>query len=266
MPLWNGKNLDGWTTWLQQPHHDSVVPGMARDADGKYTETIGLNRDPLNVFRVVTLDGEPAIRISGEIFGELRSQKSLENYHLQLEFKWGETKWPPRDKAETPRDSGLLYHVHADAETEKRNWSRSIELQIQEHDCGDLYAVGSAIAVRARYDKNLKFPEYVYDAAGTWTYFSQIPGQTGRCIKSPDAEKPHGEWNRIELICFGKEVIHIVNGHVVMRLHNPMRIDGKSPESVTSGPIILQSEGAEIFYRKISYRPIVSIPQAVLRD
>ena len=45
-----------------------------------------------------------------------------------------------------------------------------------------------------------------------------------------------------------------------------MRIDGKLPEPVTSGPIILQSEGAEIFYRKISYRPILSIPQAMLRD
>lgn len=261
-PLWNGKNFDGWTTWLQQPNRNSVVPGVARDAEGKYTETVGLNKDPLKVFQVVTLDNEPAIRISGEIFGELRSQKSLGNYHLKLEFKWGETKWPPRDKAETPRDSGLLYHMHGDAQAEKRNWSRSIELQIQERDCGDLYAVGTAIAVRARYDKSLKFPEYIYDPTGTWTYFSQIPGQTGRCIKSPDAEKPHGTWNTIELICLDQEAIHIVNGQVVMRLHGPMRIDGKSPESITSGPIILQSEGAEIFYRNITFRSIQSIPEA----
>ena len=35
------------------------------------------------------------------------------NYHLKLQFKWGDKKWPPRDRPATPRDSGLLYHVHA---------------------------------------------------------------------------------------------------------------------------------------------------------
>jgi hypothetical protein len=30
---------------------------------------------------------------------------------------------------------------------------------------------------------------------------------------------------------------------------------------VRSGPIILQSEGAEVFYREISVRPITAIPR-----
>ena len=29
-PLWNGKNLDGWTTWMRQPEPTSEVPGLAR--------------------------------------------------------------------------------------------------------------------------------------------------------------------------------------------------------------------------------------------
>ena len=32
------------------------------------------------------------------------------------------------------------------------------------------------------------------------------------------------------------------------------------PTPVTSGPIILQSEGAEVFYRDIQIRPITAIP------
>ena len=113
-PLWNGTNLDGWTTWMRQPDSSSQVPGLKRDADGKYTEPIGSGRDPLQVFTVLSnVDGRPAIRISGEAFGELRTKGTFKDYHLKLQFKWGEKKWPPRNRPETPRDSGLLYHVHA---------------------------------------------------------------------------------------------------------------------------------------------------------
>src|SRR5690606_9425219 len=101
---------------------------------------------------------------------------------------------------------------------------------------------------------------YVYDPAGDWNVFSQVTGKEGRCIKNPDNEKPTGEWNTVELICLGEEAIHIVNGQVVMRLRGPRRIDGPSPAPVTSGPLILQSEGAELFYRDIEIRPITAIP------
>src|SRR5512138_1157909 len=70
--LWNGTSLEGWTTWMRQPERSSEVPGLKRDADGKYAEPIGSGRDPLHVFTVVPdVDGRPAIRISGEVFGEL---------------------------------------------------------------------------------------------------------------------------------------------------------------------------------------------------
>ena len=64
----------------------------------------------------------------------------------------------------------------------------------------------------------------------------------------------------VELIAFGEEAIHIVNGTVVMRLRSPMRIDADVPTPVASGPIILQSEGAEIFYRDIQVRSLKAIP------
>jgi hypothetical protein len=82
----------------------------------------------------------------------------------------------------------------------------------------------------------------------------------GRCIKQPDNEKPNGEWNTVELIAFGNDAIHIVNGKVVMRLYGAVKINADLPTPVTSGPIILQSEGAELFYRDIQVRPITAIP------
>ncbi|MCU0779645.1 MAG: DUF1080 domain-containing protein [Akkermansiaceae bacterium] len=258
-PLWNGRDLSGWTTWLQKPHASTEVPDLPRGADGKYTEAIGANRDPLKVFTVVEEDGRPAIRISGEVFGELRSSKSLENYRLRLQFKWGKAKWPPRHETDTPRDRGLLYHVHAAPGAEGRTWARSIELQIQERDVGDLYAVGSQISVRSLPRQINDHVVYDYDPKGEYKVFSQVPGKEGRCIKQPDNEKPSGEWNTVELVCFGEDCIHIVNDKVVMRLHAPRRIDGPQPLPVTSGPIILQSEGAEILYRDIEYRSITTM-------
>jgi 3-keto-disaccharide hydrolase len=260
-PLWNGKTLEGWTTWMRQPEPSSDVPGLARGADGKYTEPIGAGRDPLKVFTVAPdVDGKPAIRISGEVFGELRTSRSFENYHLKLQFKWGQKKWPPRDRPEQQRDSGLLYHVHAPPGQNGRTWARSIELQIQERDVGDLYAVGSTIAVRAKARPGATPPVYDYDPGGEWMFFTQSHGLLGRCIKQPDNERPTGEWNSVELIAFGDEAIHIVNGTVVMRLRGPTRIDADVPAPVTSGPIILQSEGAEIFYRDIQVRALKAIP------
>jgi hypothetical protein len=260
-PLWNGRNLEGWTTWMRQPEPTSDVPGLARAADGRYTEAIGSDRDPLKVFTVAPdVDGAPAIRISGEAFGELRTVRSFENYHLKLQFKWGEKKWPPRAAPEQQRDSGLLYHVHAPPGQDGRTWARSIELQIQERDVGDLYAVGSAIAVRAKERQGTKPTLFDYDPSGEWMFFTQSHRQDGRCIKQPDNEKPTGEWNTIELIAFRDDSIHIVNGKVVMRLHGPTRIDADVPTPVTSGPIILQSEGAEVFYRDIQVRSITAIP------
>jgi 3-keto-disaccharide hydrolase len=259
--LWNGKNLDGWTTWMQAPSPTSDVPGLKRDDAGKYLESIGSGRDPLKVFTVAEdVDGRSAIRISGEVFGELRTKESFKDYHLKFQFKWGEKKWPPRDRPETKRDSGLLYHVHAEPGAEGRTWARSVELQIQEGDVGDLYAVGSAIAVRSKARPGVTPAIYDYDPTGEWFYFSQSHGSSGRCVKQPDNEKPTGEWNTVELIAFGEDSIHIVNGKVVMRLHGPQRIDTKLPEVVTSGPIILQSEGAEVYYRDIQVRPIKAIP------
>jgi hypothetical protein len=262
--LWNGRDLAEWTTWLARPEPTSEVPGLTRGPDGRYLEPIGSNTDPLKVFTVVTMDGAPALRVSGEVFGEIRSRVSLQNYHLRFQFKWGEKKWPPRAGAGTPRDSGLLYHVHSEPGAEGRTWARSIELQIQERDVGDLYSIGASIFVRSRLragtGRGGVAPVFDYDPTGDWIPYTQAPGMSGRCVKQPDNEKPNGEWNTVELICLGEEAIHIVNGKVVMRLQGPRQINTPLPQPVTSGPIIFLSEGAELFYRDISYRPISAVP------
>jgi hypothetical protein len=74
-PLFNGRDLTGWETWLGIPDKSVAGLDLPRDQDGRYAEVLGLNRDPKQVFSVVEVDGKPAIRISGEIFGALTGKQ-----------------------------------------------------------------------------------------------------------------------------------------------------------------------------------------------
>lgn len=258
-PLFDG-TLDGWRHWLGAPHKSAEVPGLPRDAaSGEYTQPIGWDADPLDNFEVVNIDGAPALYISGQGMGIIRTDETFENYHLKLEYKWGEKKWPPRENA--VRDSGLLYHVHGDPGRSSRYWPACVELQIQEHDTADLYAIITQITVNARRETG---PDnrtlYIYDPAGDPIDFKQERPIGNRCIRSADHEKPHGEWNTVELICLGDDSIHIVNGEVVMRLQNARQqtTDGWAP--LSSGHIALQTEGAEVYYRNVEIRPITAVP------
>ena len=84
---------------------------------------IGLNRDPQQVFSVITEDGAQALCISGEQFGGISTVQAFENYHLQLQFKWGKLKWYPRKNAKM--DSGVLYHANGGHGADAGFWLQS---------------------------------------------------------------------------------------------------------------------------------------------
>jgi len=258
-PLFNGRDLSGWSTFMTKPDPSWDVPGLKRGADGKYLEPIGKNRDPLHVFVVATVDGQPVVHISGQGFGVMTTDESFSNYHFRMEIKWGERKWG--SKLNSPRDCGLLYFVHGEPGFDHETWPRSIEFQIQEHDMGDLFALGAQTTVNSRPEPGANGRTlYHYDPAGAPVLFVQKPPIGNRCVRLEDAEKPHGEWNTLDLIVLGSDSIHIVNGKVVMRLRGAERLDGATPVPITAGQISLQTEGAEVFYRNMVIRPITTVP------
>jgi len=253
-PLFNGRNLDGWETFLTNPDPAWNVPGLKRDTNGRYLEPIGKNQDPLKVFNVENVDGGPVIHITGQGFGVITTKESFANFHVRVQMKWGERKWSI--KLNAPRDSGLLYFVHGEPGFDHATWPRSIEFQIQEHDIGDLYALGTQITVNATRKEKL----WLYDPQGQPTLFVQKPPVGNRCVKLGDPEKPNGQWNTLDLICVGDESVHIVNGVVVMRLHHAQRVDGSSPTSLAAGQISLQTEGAEVYFRDVKIMPADAMP------
>ncbi|NJB72417.1 hypothetical protein GGR42_002908 [Saonia flava] len=249
--LFNGSNLERWDTYLGP----QFKPGRTWDNIREFP-ALGFNNDTPGVFTVAEIDGKNAIRISGEYWGGISTKKEYENYHLQLKFKWGEKKWYPKENDN--RDSGLLYHGVGEQGDGDGFWLRSQELQIQETDCGDYWGVaGAMFDVKT----TLNGDTYQYDKNGTLLTFSQ-DAEIGRHVKKyPDAEKPTGEWNTVDLYCYGGTSIHVINGVVTMILENSrINIDGKiSP--LTKGKIQLQSEAAEVFYTDIKIRSITELPQ-----
>ncbi|MDF1576526.1 MAG: DUF1080 domain-containing protein [Bacteroidales bacterium] len=252
--LFNGENLDGWYTYQRQPEPTSEVPGMARDEAGNYPDPIGLNEDPLKVFTVVTEEEAPAIRISGETFGILVTEKEFENYHLSLQFKWGTEKYPPRKKEK--RDSGILYHSIGEEGAWGGVWMRSLECQVQEGDCGDYISVDTVLAdIQAIRDEEHNL--YLH-APGAETLTFSV--EKSYCHKSGDYENPSGQWNTIEIYTAGDKSVHVVNGQVNMRISNSRHVSKGEELPLTRGKIQLQSEGAEVFYRAIQIKPIETIP------
>jgi len=241
--LFNGTDLSNFTTW----------------------ETKHGKSDPDHVFTVVDqIDGAPAIRISGQYYGGIVTKAEYTNYRLVVECRWGLVTWKPRhDRA---RDSGILLHCQGEegnaAKAFNSPWMRSVEFQIIEGGTGDVILV-------AGYDRDRpdviapSLKTKVTEGTKRWNP-SGIPGEFSKVRidwlrRDPDwkdvlgfrgradAEKPTGQWNHLEAICDGGNITYFVNGEKVMEAW-----DG----SFKHGRLLFQSEGAEIFFRKIELHPL----------
>lgn len=250
--LFNGKNLEGWTSYLG-PRYDKDK----KDFDGP---AVGANHDPYNVFDVVEIDNAPAIRISGEVWGSLTSVDEYENYHLRLQFKWGEKRFVPRENSK--RDSGLLYHSIGPDAVGWFFWKRSQEFQVQENDTGDYWAVGGvSIKAHVRTEATENETDYLYSPTGDLKAFRSGAEAGGHIRRSFDAELEHGKWNTLDLYCLGQTSMHVVNGVLVSVLRESEQPDGNGNFiPLSKGKIQLQSEGAEVYYRSITIEPIHSFP------
>ncbi len=255
------EDLSYWNIWMGAPHTSTDIAGYETFEDVRIGTPIGLNKDPKNVFSVIQENNEPVLKITGEIFAGLVTKSDYKNYHLKWHFKWGDKKWAPR--LDKKRNSGILYHSVGDYTDFWNVWMTSLECEVQESDCGDFITIGEG-----RTDVKAKCPsikvgnKYVFDQAGVMNEFSwnRPAYETGRCFKPGNPEKPHGEWNTMELICLDNIAIHVLNGKVVMIVSDGYANLNGTWQPMTSGKIQIQSEAAEIYYKKIKLRQITKIP------
>ena len=136
----------------------------------------------------------------------------------ELTIEW---RWAPGGK---PGNSGLL--VHASKPREMFVWPKSLEVQLGSGNAGDFWMIGESVRVR------------------------DTTPQGRRWIKrQSSAEKPAGEWNTMTVRCEGDTIRVTVNG-ILMNEGYAL--------SATKGAICLQSEGAEVHFRKVQLTPLAA--------
>lgn len=254
--------LTQWYKWLGVPHFSVTgLPAGTPKGDGMNGTPLGL-QDPKNVFSVITSDDEKILKVTGEIYGSLITKKEYGNYHLHLKYKWGNKKWQPR--LVKPRDMGIIFHVTG--RNEDAFWSAfmtGVEFQITEGNSGDLFLIPNK-------DFTIKpFAEVRFKDRRTWSAsapWRQIGGgiSPSSIIRSENYESRNSEWTTVDLYAVGRTAVYLINGHVVMALRNIGKLNAdKTRTPLVRGKILLQSEGAEGYYKDITLQQITDIPMDI---
>jgi len=218
--------------------------------------------DPKSVFKFGP-DGN--FVVSGEGYGAITTLGAYRDYHLVIEFMWGEKTWGNRvDRA---RDSGLLVHGWGPDGGFGDTWLASIEAQIIEGGVGDILVLTGADPLTGRAYPVALSAETTKDRDGetVWKRGSERQAFTEGRINwfgrdpdwkdaigfrgKEDVESPFGEWTRMDVIADGGTLVYKVNGVVVNEAFDCLPSAGK---------ILLQTEQAELLVRRLELWPLGS--------
>ena len=271
-PLFNGEDLSNWGLYLSVPDSSLEVPNWPKDSLGNYLQPLR-DRDLLNVYRVDTTSGEALLRVSGAVIGNLYTKSTYENYHLKLQFRWGEKKWSWMQGR--PRDGGILYHYNRVEGKGIRH-----EMQIHEGDVGSYWAKHTFVEIPAQHITELppsirRAQPYLKDMvptlgdtllqykSGDSIYrFEGLPDWQ-ICLANPYNENPVGEWNTLEILAYENHAVHIVNGELNMVLLHAGYEENGAVKPMKSGSIQIQSEGAELDFRDIKLKSLKEMPKVL---
>jgi hypothetical protein len=230
----NGRDLSGFTKW----HQDSG------------------SQDPHGDYRV----NDGAIHLGGRGMGYLATARSYQDYHLSIEYKWGERT----DGSGNVRNSGILLHATGPDGNARGIWMASIECQLAQGCEGDI------IVIRGADEHEKPIPVTVTsdtitaeDGRTRWRRGGQPTDYSGRQFwwsdhqvgfqerldtrGKQDAASPLGEWTKVECICAGNRITIKINGVTVNECYNVVPAAGR---------ILLENEKNEILFRNFEIRPL----------
>jgi hypothetical protein len=226
--IFNGKNWDGW--YLKTKGNDAETAKKLYAIEDGVVHVF--NKDFANNYKLGT--GE------NDTHGLFYTNKKYSKYILRFEYKWGSKV--ANNFADWQYDAGCYYHVSND-----EIWPTGFEYQIRFDQTKNRNHTGDIIQ-------------------GSGTKYKWFPSADGTTFLSPDlggkaqvvdgwmhyASTPkkvntlNGKWNKCEVIVMANQyVIHKLNGEIINIATDLSQGEGK---------IGLQSETAEIFYRKIEIK------------
>ena len=230
----NGHDLPGFTSWIQGRGH--------QDPESEYQVTDGL------------------IHLGGRAMGYLATNESYRDYHLSIEYKWGDRT----DGSPYVRNSGILLHATGEHGNAKGVWMASVECQLAQGCEGDLIVIrgtdpdGDPIPVtlssntRTAVDGRARWAtdgtKTIYSGKQFWWSLHEPGFQELRDTRGRnDVASRLGEWTRVECICKGDRITIKINGITVNECYDVFPRAGK---------ILLENEKNEIFFRNFELRPL----------
>jgi hypothetical protein len=228
--LFNGTNLDGWTTKI---HHYEV--------GDNHGDTFRVEESIIKV-RYDKYEGD-----FNERFGHLYFDRPYSHFHLSMEYRFvGELH--PGAPSYTLKNSGIMFHSQ-DPRTmpKEQNWPISVEMQFlaginegEPRPTGNMCSPGTEI----------EYEGEIYP---------------GHCLNSTSDTYYGDQWVKAELIVLGDSLVtHIINGEKVLEYGKPQIgggvVEGYDPKIKQDGRLLkegfiaLQSEGQPIDFRKIKIR------------
>ncbi len=256
------------TTAVQADDSKAVTPKETVDllADPEFkdfTTNLNPNSKPMDDPKDIWKIGDDGIlKISGRGWGYIRTNKKYRDYHLVLEYTWGEKTWGTR--VDRTRDCGILVHGYGKDGAHGGTWIASIESQLIEGGSGDILVLSPKDENGVPYPTSLTC-EYVLDRDGEKIW---KPGAEKHVVKGgrvnwlnrdPDwedklgfrgekeVENIPGEWNRMEVICKGGNIDIFLNG---------VKVNAGTEANPTEGYVCLQTEAAEAFVRRYELWPL----------
>jgi len=245
-PLFNRKDLNGWY----------IVLRNSRSEDTNHL--VQIDKGMIHMYK-------DAVAESPEPAGYIVTSNDFSNYHLRLEYKWGDKRFAPR--IHTRRDAGILYHIIG----KDGVWPKSIECQIQENDVGDIFTVNTRVTALAdpkttnivfvvttnasgALQTNRSAPVFMPLESGGVQSVQGVATNIRRVIRSPMNE--HDGWNTVEVIVRGDDATYIVNGKTNNHATKIEQMVDNKWVPLTKGKIALQLEFAEVYYRNVEIREL----------
>jgi hypothetical protein len=242
--LFDGKSLGDCYTWLKDTGRE----------------------DSREVFRVA--DG--LLHITGDGLGSIITNKRYRDYHLVLEYKWGDKTW--HDRVNAARDSGLLIHSNGADGSYNGTWMPAIEVQIIEGGVGDFVFVSGkddagqpvplSLTANVTRDRDEEVvwkrdaPKETFGNANVRriNWFGRDPDwKDEKDFRGPhDVDSRHGQWTRIDVLADQGRIEVFVNG---------VKVNEALDATPQEGRIQLQTELAEVIYRRWELWPLGKGPK-----
>lgn len=234
-PLFNGKDLTGFYTFLQKH-------GKNSDPD----HVITIENNTIHLYKNQK-DGDNVV------MGYIGTEAEYGDYHLRFQFRWGEKKFEPRYKLK--RDAGLYYHILG----KDAVWPQALQYQVEETNVADLltlygFHVDTWLDPKTAQEK---MPSFLPEQQGGKPYAMGSKGIAYQKHLAGDHELKG--WNTAEIIASGDTITHILNGKVMNQAKNVRLIDpekGGDAKPITRGRIAIEIEAAEVFFRNVEIRQL----------